>query len=67
MMALYGDQTRFLEPSEFQNQEILNLKFWRDFQIAGFWISIILIPMILALYIHLKRSLQKTKSPLDDL
>ena len=55
MMALYGDQTSILYPSEFQNEEILNLRFWRDFHIMGFWASLILIPVNLILYIYLIR------------
>ena len=53
MMALYGDQSRFLEAAELQNQNILNLKFWRDFQMAGLLISTTLIPVNLVLLIYL--------------
>ena len=53
MAALYGDQTRFLSPSEFQNEDISRLKFSRDIQFIGFWTSLILIPINLALYVYL--------------
>jgi hypothetical protein len=63
MMALYGDQIRDLGSSEFHNPEIINLKFWRDFQIVGFLFSLILIPMNFILYINLKRGKKQIKHP----
>ena len=55
MMALYGDQTRLLSSVELDSDAIRDLRFWRNFHITAFWMSLLMIPINFILYIKLIR------------
>ena len=64
--ALYGDQTHFLEPAEMLNPELVTLRFWRDFFLVGFPVSMVMMFTLPIFYFYqVKKENQSRKAPIQ--